>query len=136
MTQCVPVVSCTDGCAETLSTSCVIYKGARLSTLDVSDGDSLGSILLKLDSLIRDLALGNPINTYNYHLTCLTNPANPVRVVSVKKNGLEQMMAPVTYANALTAVAFLQTLDPLWSFTAPYLFSTTGADAWELTLGC
>ena len=136
MVQCAPVASCNDGCEDTLPANCLIYKGADLSTLDVTDGETLATALTKINAIIRDLILGEPLATFNYRLRCLTSVSNPVRLISIKKNGLQQLIAPVTYPNAATATAYLQTMDPLWTFTAPNLFSTAGPDEWEIQMAC
>lgn len=137
MVQCNPVDFCTAGCEETVSDACVVHKGAPLSMLNVIDGESLNSALVKIDALLRELAnLTVDMPTYNYKLVCLTNPFSDVRVDTVFKNGVSQLGAPQIFANAASVLAYLQTMDAAWLWESPNLFHIHSTDDWELEMSC
>lgn len=137
MAQCEDVNYCTEGCEETANCSCVIYKGNPLSTLNVVDTDDLCSILTKIDQLFRAILINTAnIPKYYYQVSCLTMPSQQVIINSVKKNGVQQISSPTLYPNAISALTYLHTLDPLFTFTSPNTFSTTGTDNWELNITC
>ena len=137
MSQCTEVDLCSEGCLETINDTCVIHKGSPLATIEAIQGDSLASILAKINNILRILANNEAsVPTYNYRLTCLTNPVNGVTINSVLKNAAQQLGSPQVFSNAASALAYLQTVDPAWSFTAPNLFHINSVDTWLLAMAC
>lgn len=137
MAQCDDVDLCTQGCLETIRDSCVTHYLATLPTIEALHGDTLSSILLKIDTILRKLALAEgTIPTYNYRVTCMTNVLNSVNLNLVLKNNASQLGSPQSFGNAASVLAFLQTLDPAWSFTAPNIFHINSADTWLLSMTC
>jgi hypothetical protein len=54
ISTCPPINNCV-GCVETFDAKCIIYKGTSLPNLDILNGDSLESILIKLEALMPNL---------------------------------------------------------------------------------
>lgn len=137
MTQCGDVDMCGEGCVETIRDTCVTHIGSLLPTIEAIPGDSLASVLLKINNILRVLANADAnVPTYNYRLVCLTSALNGVTINTVTKNAAVQLMAPQTFGNAASALAYLQTLDANWSFTAPNLFHINSEDEWVVTMAC
>jgi len=134
---CDPVVVCTDGCEETIGCACVIYKGPHLPVIDAMEGDTLCDILTRINDLFKSLIMiETDIPTYNYRARCLNSDSQQLTVVSLKKNGVEQVLATVLYPNGASALAWLQTVDAGWLYTSPNNFSIQSADTWALVISC
>lgn len=137
MSICTEVDRCATGCEETLSCECVIYRGPTIGPLGVQDGDTLCSVLVKLGNVLKDIIMAEPdVPTYVLPVRCLTSELLPVSISLLTKNGVSQISGSVLYPNAASALAFLQTVDPAWQFTAPNEFSIHSADTWVLAMGC
>lgn len=138
MTNCERPTLCNEGCVETISCHCVIYKGIPLPTLNLRDGQTLCDALVKLDSLLNALLIeqGSSIPNYNYVLPCLSGDSVPLTLLTCVKNGASQIVSSTNYPNAPALLTFLQSLDPAWTYTAPNLFSIVTSDVWSVTMGC
>lgn len=137
MNICTDVDRCTEGCEETLSCACVIYRGPTLGTLGILDGDPLCLALQNLDVLLKDIIMATAnIPTYSFPVRCLASEFLPVTIITLKKDGVSQISGSVQYPNAASALAFLQTTDAAWTFTAPNIFSIHSASVWELYMAC
>lgn len=53
--------NCFNGCTEIISDQCVKYTGYNIPALDISNGDSLADVELKITTFIIDLSTGNGI---------------------------------------------------------------------------
>jgi hypothetical protein len=134
---CVDVDRCTEGCEETISCGCVLYRGPTLGTLGILDGDPLCLVLQNLDTVLHDLIMSTAnIATYNFPVRCLASPFLSVTITALTKDGVSQISSSVMYPNAASALAFLQTVDAAWTFTAPNIFSIHSGSVWTLNMGC
>jgi hypothetical protein len=137
MSICVEVSPCTEGCEESISSDCVIYKGDTLGALGIVDGDSLTTLLGNLNTLLTSLILAEEdIPTYTLPVRCLASEYVPVTITALTKNGTSQILGSVQYPNAASALAFLQTTDAGWLFTAPNIFYIRSTDVWALSMAC
>lgn len=136
MTVCERVDLCSEGCEETLGCGCVIFKGAPLTAIDVSEGDTLCAVLTNLDSIIRELILGSTTLPTYTHRGCAANQLSPITLSVCKKNGISQIVSPVVYANGPSLLAFLLSVDSGWGLTAPNKFSIHSTDDWEISTTC
>lgn len=118
-----------------MSCQCVIYKGVGLQTLDVQDGDTLCSVLEKLNAIVRTLALSQPVPTF-VHRTCVTTATQAVTATVIRRNGVTQIASATTYPNVATLLAFLATLEPTWVMDSSYKLLNYSADVWEITTTC
>lgn len=137
MSICTVVEPCTEGCEETLSCACVIYRGPTLGTLGILDGDPLCLVLQNLNTVLSDIIMATPnIPNYILPVRCLTSELLPVTITTLTKDGVSQISGSVQYPNAASALSFLQTVDAAWTFTAPNVFSIHSANTWVLAMGC
>lgn len=137
MVQCEAPEYCSEGCVETLKCDCVVYNGLPLTTIGIAQGDSLCRALSNINAILAQLVMGvTTVPNYVYEVRCLANQNNPISLVTLTKNGVSQIVGPTQYSNAASALAFLQTVDPAWTFTAPNKFSIHSAHTWVLGMSC
>lgn len=123
-----PPVYCSDGCLETIKSECVVV-------IDGSANSSLDAKLQALDTKIQQLSIlfnmatPNSVISYSYNSDCVLPT-----LVSVKKNGVEQLGSPVTN-NRSVILTTLQAIDSNWQMTTTS-FQIYGTDFWEIEINC
>jgi len=135
MQQCTRPNGCNNGCEETLPCECVIYKGRVLTTLDVIDGESLCSILGKIDTLVFKIKNNNTFNSFTYRLPCVTSLTSNLNVFSIKKNGSVILATPTSYTVS-GFLTYLQTLDPAFTLFNTNTYQINSSDFWEMSIDC
>lgn len=137
MSICTDIAPCSEGCEDTITCDCVIYRGATLGTLGILDGDTICAAFRSLDAVLKDIIMATPdIPTYILPVRCLTSEFLPISINTLTKDGVSQISGSVQYPNAASALSFLQTTDAAWTFTAPNVFSIHSANVWVLSMGC
>ncbi len=132
-----PPEYCSDGCVDTLNCNCVIYRGPHLGALNLLDGDTLCMALANINSTLTALIAGvTDISNFMYTVRCASTGETDVSLSALTKNGVSQISNSVQFANGMSALAYLQTIDPNWMFTAPNIYSIQSPDVWTMTMGC
>ena len=128
---------CTEGCADSLATNCVIYRGPHLGALNLLDGDSVTQALANLNSTLTALIGGSTtVPNFIYRNRCALTEETDVTLITLTKNGVSQLTSSVQFNNGQGVLAYLQTIDPAWVFTAPNIFSIQSPDIWTMSMGC
>lgn len=134
---CVDVVPCSEGCEDTISCECVIYKGDPLGALGIVEGDTLCLALSNLNGLLHDLIMiATDIPNFSFPVRCMASDMLPISLNVLTRNGISQISGPVQYPNAQSALAFLQTVDAAWLFESPNIFNIRSSAVWTLDMGC
>lgn len=130
---------CTDGCLDTVSDLCAIYKGPNLNIIDVPKGKSLRDALTKIDAILQTQA--NAINTiltntnkvvsFRHTLQCGTN----IKLKTIKKNGVALITTETSYATLSAFQGYMTTLDSNFMFTGLEM-SIKSTDFWEIETSC
>ena len=108
-----------------------------MGALNIKEGDTICQALQNLNTLLQDIIMTTPdIPTFTYTLRCAPTADTDVSISVLTKDGVSQIMSSTQFPNGPSALAFLQTVDPDWTFTAPNIYSIHSAHVWTLTMGC
>jgi hypothetical protein len=93
--------------------------------------------LANINAILTTLIGGaTDVKNFMYTVRCAATAETDVSISSLTKNGVSQISSSVQFANGMSALAYLQTIDPAWVFTAPNVYSIQSPDVWTMTMGC
>ena len=130
---------CADGCVDTISDLCSIYKGPTLQFLDVKSGAALRNVLIKFDRAMQTQAVmfnktttaPNRVISFRHTVACSMN----IKLKSLKRDNVAVITTETTFGSLSELQAYLITRDANFTFNGLQVL-IKGTNFWEMETSC